>query len=91
MLLRDRRRFLKCLSLSPPLGPRRASANAEDANRSDQHGGGRHGHGRAHGVNERLGEDRMRQLFQLVHDLRRDAGGQLQAAARLAASDLQAA
>src|SRR5256714_9753138 len=71
-------------------GGRCASAYPEDADRRHQDDGNRQGHARTHGIQERLGEDGMRYPLELLDDLRRYARGQLQAAAGLAAADLQA-
>jgi len=68
---------------------RRASADTKDANRGDEDHGDRQRHAGAHRIDKCLGEDGVGQPLQLLRDLRRDAGGELQAAARLAAPHLE--
>ena len=88
--LRYGRRLSVCLLPGLRLGSPGTSADAEDANRRDEHDGDPKRHAWPHRVHERLGEDGMSQPLQLLQDLRRDPAGQLQAAARLAAPDLEA-
>src|ERR1700694_5722352 len=87
--LRDRGSFLVGLVPYHGLGARGASAYSDDADGGDEYDDDRQGHARPHAINERLREDGMGQPLQLLRDLRRDTGGQLQAPARLAAPDLK--